>query len=125
LPASQKGRKSVRALEVERSALLMIGLAMRAGRLVLGTTAVREAAKHGKLSGAVIATDATDNARARVLPLLSACNVQVVKCGSVRQLGQAVGKERLAIIGVTDAGFADRLMAGLPAEDRSDRSENC
>ena len=103
----------------------MVGLAMRAGRLVLGTTAVRQAAKQGKLSGALIATDATANARARLLPLLAACEVQVVKCGTVRQLGQAVGRERLAIIGVTDAGFAGRLMAGLAVEDRVDRSENC
>ena len=103
----------------------MVGLAMRAGRLVLGTTAVREAARHGKLSGALIATDASADARARLLPLLTALHVRVVKCGTLRQLGQAAGRERLAIIGVTDAGFARRLMAELPDEDRLDRSENC
>ena len=103
----------------------MVGLAMRAGRLVLGTTAVREAAKHGKLSGALIATDATANARNRILPLLLACDIPVVSCGTIRQLGQAVGKERLAIVGISDAGFARQLMAELPVEVRSERRENC
>lgn len=103
----------------------MVGLAMRAGRLVLGTTAVRQAAKHGKLSGALIATDATANARNRTLPLLFACDVPVVSCGTIRQLGQAVGKERLAIIGISDAGFARQLMAELPVEVRSERRDNC
>ena len=103
----------------------MVGLAMRAGRLVLGTTAVREAAKHGKLSGALIASDATANARNRLFPLLFACGVPVVSCGTSSQLGQAVGKERLVIVGISDAGFASQLMAGLPVEVRPERSENC
>ena len=103
----------------------MVGLAMRAGRLVLGTTAVREAARHGKLSGALIAIDATANARNRLLPLLFACDVPVVSCGTIRQLGKAVGKERLVIVGLSDAGFARQLMADLPVEIRPERSENC
>ena len=118
-------RKLVPALEVERSALRMVGLAMRAGRLVLGTTAVREAARHGKLSGALIATDATANARNRLLPLLDAMDVPVASCATTRKLGLAVGKERLAVVGITDVGFARRIMADLPVETWSDRSENC
>ena len=103
----------------------MVGLAMRAGRLILGTTAVREAARHGKLSGALIATDATANARNRLLPLLNAVHVPVVSCATTREIGQAVGKERLAVIGITDVGFARQIMSGLPVETWSDRSENC
>lgn len=97
---------------------------MRAGRLVLGTKSVRDAARHGKLAGALIASDATANARDRVVPLLAAHGVRVAKCGTARELGQAAGRERLAIVGITDAGFADRLMAGLPVETRLERSEN-
>ena len=97
---------------------------MRAGRLVLGTKSVREAARHGKLSAALMATDATENARDRVLPLLAAREVRVARCGTVRELGKAVGRERLAIIGITDRGFADRLMTGLSVEVWSERSEN-
>ena len=115
----------VRALEVERSALRLVGLAMRSGRLGLGTTGVREAARHGKLSGALIATDATANARNRLLPLLSAFDVPVVSCATTRELGRAVGKERLAILGITDVGFARQIMAELPVEIQSGRSKNC
>jgi len=96
---------------------------MRAGRLVLGTKAVRDAARRGTLSGALIAADVTVNGQGRVLPLLAASGVRAAQCGTVRQLGQAVGRERLAIVGIADEAFADRIMAGLPVLMLA-RSEN-
>ncbi len=89
---------------------------MRAGRLAVGTYAVKEAARRSELHAAVIARDATENARDRVLPLLAARGVPVAECESATRLGRAVGRPRLVVAGLKDAGFARRVLAALPPQ---------
>lgn len=103
----------------ERAALDLIGLAQRAGRLAVGTHAVKDAARVGELEAVVLARDATDNARERVLPLLRAVGVPVVLCDSAVELGRAVGRPRLVVVGLKDAGFAGRVVAALPPAPRA------
>jgi ribosomal protein L7Ae-like RNA K-turn-binding protein len=104
----------------ERAALDLVGLAQRAGRLAVGTHAVKDAARRGELEAAVLARDATDNARERVLPLLRACGVRVVLCDSAAELGRAVGRPRLVVVGLKDPGFAGRVVAALPPASRAE-----
>lgn len=104
----------------ERAALDLIGLAQRAGRLAVGTHAVKDAARVGELEAVVLARDATDNARERVLPLLRAVGVPVVLCDSAAELGRAVGRPRLVVVGLKDAGFAGRVVAALPPASRAE-----
>ena len=75
---------------------------------------MKEAARRGELSVVVLAGDATGNARDRVLPLLRACGVPVVRCESAEALGRAAGRGRLVVVGLRDAGFAGRVRAALP-----------
>lgn len=96
------------------AALDLLGLALRAGRLAVGTHAVKEAARRDELHAAVIARDATENARDRVLPLLAARGVSVAECESAARLGRAVGRNRVVVAGLKDAGFARRVLAVLP-----------
>jgi len=105
----------------ERAALSLVGLAHRAGRLAVGTHAVKDAARLGELEAVVMARDATDNARERVLPLMKACGVPVVTCDSAAALGRAVGRPRLVVVGLKDAGFAGRVLAALPPASRAKR----
>ena len=108
----------------EQAALNLLGLALRAGRLEVGTHAVKEAARRGELHGAVLAGDATDNARGRVLPLLRASGVPVVMCESAAGLGRAVGRSRLVVVGLRDAGFAGRIVGALPPASRAKSTES-
>lgn len=82
---------------------------------MVGTHGVKEAARRGELHAAVLARDATENARDRVLPLLRATGVPIATCESAGALGAAVGRGRIVVAGVTDPGFAGRVLAGLPA----------
>jgi ribosomal protein L7Ae-like RNA K-turn-binding protein len=108
----------------EQAALSLIGLALRAGRLEVGTHAVKEAARRGELHAVVLARDATENARNRVLPLLRATGVPVVTCESAAGLGRAAGRSRLVVVGVRDAGFAGRIVGALPPAPRAKSTEN-
>lgn len=89
----------------------LLGLARRAGRAAIGTRAVEEAGREGRLAAVVFATDATENARRRVCGRLSGGTVPCVELADRVRLGAAVGKGPVAVVGLTDTGFADRLLA--------------
>lgn len=89
--------------------LRLVGLTRRAGRAVLGTKAVREAARRGSLSLALVARDAGENARNRVVPIFDATGTPWLSCGSCLDLGRSVGRERAVVVGIAD----DRFAAGM------------
>jgi ribosomal protein L7Ae-like RNA K-turn-binding protein len=103
----------------EARVLGMIGLARRAGRAVIGSDAVKEAARQGHLAAVVVATDAGPNARKRVVPLLVALGVPIVECGDRGSLGRSVGRAPVATVGIRDARLATRIMAGLDIEGKN------
>jgi ribosomal protein L7Ae-like RNA K-turn-binding protein len=99
-------------------ALGLLGMATRAGALVPGTERVREAARAGTLRLAVMAADASENSRGKLLPLLAARGISHVIRYERNELGAAVGRGPLSAVGVLDAALADRLLALL--RDRAD-----
>jgi len=99
----------------EVRALETVGLARRAGRLVLGTRAVLEASATGKLRAVVLARDASPGARDRLGAALRSGGVPVLAVSSRERLAAALGREDLVVAGVTDVGFAGRLAELLPA----------
>ena len=92
--------------DVERKVLGLIGLGMRARNVVVGVERVRDAAKRGKLAFALVAPDASENSRDKVLPLLTARRVRIFEGPTAAALGAAVGKESAAAIGITNAALA-------------------
>jgi ribosomal protein L7Ae-like RNA K-turn-binding protein len=93
----------------DREALSLVGLARRSGRAIVGTGAVREAARGGSLRLALVARDAGENARNRVLPLFDATGTPWMECGRNGSLAQAVGRERAVVVGISDPRLAARI----------------
>lgn len=91
-------------------ALGLLGMATRAGAVVPGTERVREAARAGTLRLAVVASDASDNSRGKLLPLLIARGISHVIRFERNELGAAVGRGPLSAVGVVDAALAARLL---------------
>jgi ribosomal protein L7Ae-like RNA K-turn-binding protein len=106
------GRQTVGAAGRDR-ALSMLGMATRAGAVVPGTDRVREAARAGTLRLAVMAADASENSRGKLLPLLEARGLSHVIRYERSELGAAVGRGPLSAVGVTDGALAARLLALL------------
>jgi ribosomal protein L7Ae-like RNA K-turn-binding protein len=92
--------------EVAFRVLRLAGLGVRSRGAVVGVEQVREAAKKGKLALAIIATDASQNSLAKVVPLLEARGVDVVRVPSASGLGEAVGREQTAAVGIVDRQLA-------------------
>ena len=104
----------------EERLLRLVGLGVRSRGAVVGVEQVREAAKKGKLTLAVVATDASQHSAAKVVPLLEARGIEILRVSSAVELGRAVGREQTAAVGIVDRQLA-RGMRGLmvSAPDRS------
>jgi ribosomal protein L7Ae-like RNA K-turn-binding protein len=90
-------------------ALSLLGLARRSGRAIVGTKAVREAAKSGALHLALVARDAGENARNRVVPVFEATDTAWSECGTAGALARSVGRERAVVVGIADRRLAARI----------------
>lgn len=99
--------------DARERALNLLGIALRGGRLEVGTVSVKEGARRGTIAVAVLAADAGENARDRVVPQLEAAGVPVAEAADRRALGAALGRERVVVVGVTDRGLAREVLETL------------
>jgi ribosomal protein L7Ae-like RNA K-turn-binding protein len=83
--------------------------------VVIGVEQVRGAAQRDRLALAVIASDVSQHSRDKVVPLLKAKGIECVEGPTGDELGQCVGKEITAVIGVVDTALANGIRAAIAA----------
>ena len=105
-----KPSPELNANQVERI-LRLVGLGVRGRGAVVGVERVREAAKSGKLTLALIAVDASQNALDKVLPLLTARRISFIEVPSAAELGAVAGRDQVAAVGVVDPQLANGIVA--------------
>ncbi|WP_419941843.1 L7Ae/L30e/S12e/Gadd45 family ribosomal protein [Candidatus Palauibacter sp.] len=98
----------------------LLGIAMRAGRVALGTRAVDGAARRGRLALLVVASDASRHALGRLPPEARAASRVTV--ASREALGRALGRNDVAVAGVTDVALAARILEAECAPAGGDHS---
>lgn len=96
--------------------LNMLGLCMRAGKLVRGEDACKQAIRAGKAHLAVIDADASVNAKKS---LGDSCETYHVPLLEAAGLGGAIGRGSHKAAVVTDQGFAKALMTKYTNDDQS------
>ena len=97
--------------EVARRVLRLVGLGVRSRGAVVGVERVREAVRKGQVVLAVVASDASQHSLSKVVPLLEARRVRIVRAPSASDLGQAVGREQTAAVGIVDRELARGIRA--------------
>lgn len=95
----------------------LLGLAARARALVWGTERVREAVRGGEVRLAIVAMDASENTKDKLVPLLEASGVPWSARSDRDTLGRAIGKAPVSAIGVTGRELAARIGAVMEAAD--------
>jgi ribosomal protein L7Ae-like RNA K-turn-binding protein len=95
-----------------------LGLAMRAGKVVHGDSAVLDAIRSQEAKLVLLAVDASDNTRKKFADKCSHYHIPLVECGTRSEIGAAIGKEARVVVAITDSGFVKLLndSPGKPAE---------
>ncbi len=87
----------------------MLGLAMRARKVISGTESVVKALRAGTLHLVVLATDASENTKKKVRDKSSTYGVEVLETLTSDEISTAIGKRDIKAIGLTDKGFGQTL----------------
>jgi ribosomal protein L7Ae-like RNA K-turn-binding protein len=89
--------------------LSFLGLAHRAGAVERGTEAARQALRNGEAFLVLIARDASEKQKEKVLKPLRGKGVPYLEIADREALGMAVGRGPLTALAVTDASFASEM----------------
>lgn len=86
--------------------LALLGLAQRAGALVVGTAGVREALQRGRVQLVVVAADRSRRTEEKVVRLAHGRGVRVAVGPTAIELGRQLGRETVQAVGVTHPQLA-------------------
>lgn len=87
----------------KKSLLFRIGLGRRAGKLIVGTEMVCDGVRDGKVLLILMASDASDNSKKRILGCADYYNAEIETIDiTTEELGAAIGKTAVACVGITD-----------------------
>jgi ribosomal protein L7Ae-like RNA K-turn-binding protein len=96
---------------MREGALGLLGLAARARTLLVGTAAVREGVRQGRVLVVVLAADRSARTQDKVERLARAKAVPVVEGPRAADLGRRIGHGAVQTVGVTDRSLADGFLA--------------
>ena len=100
-------------------ALNYMALGRKAGRIELGEEPVGGAARAGKACLVAVASDAGDHTWRRAKSFVAGTNQVAVKVPFTKdQMGQAIGRESLAIAAFTDPAMALAIVKALPEQEK-------
>ncbi|RVU71572.1 MULTISPECIES: ribosomal L7Ae/L30e/S12e/Gadd45 family protein [Lactobacillus] len=99
-------------MQNKQKALNLLGLAMRAGKVIAGTETVIMGLAKQKVKVVIIASDLHENSLEKVNRAVRKANVQLVDLFTADELAHAIGKKR-KVIGITDQGFAKALAKNI------------
>jgi len=91
----------------------MIGLGQRAGKLVSGDIAVKNALAGGRVSLLVIAKDAAERTLKELTRMAGSGNIPTIIYGSKEGLGRMIGKSHRSAVAFTDEQMARGILRTL------------
>ena len=91
----------------------MIGMAMKAGKLVSGEFATEKAVKSGKAALVIVSGAASENTKKKFRNMCDYYKVPIYFFGEKEELGHAIGKEFRASLAVLDTGLAKAIEKNL------------
>ncbi len=89
-----------------RKVLGLLGLGVRGRLVVVGAERVRLEATKGTVCLAIVALDVSRHSLEKVSPILRARRVDVIGWPSAAELGDAVGRDTTAAVGIVDQALA-------------------
>ena len=91
----------------------LLGLAMKAGRIMSGEFATDKSVKEGSAFLVLVSEDESDNTKKKFSNTCEFYEVPRYFFGTKDELGHAIGKEMRSSLAITDEGFAKSLIKHL------------
>ncbi|MCS1351278.1 YlxQ family RNA-binding protein [Mechercharimyces sp. CAU 1602] len=88
----------------------LLGLAMRAGKVVSGEENVIRAIRAGRAHLVCLSADASANTGKKLQDKSSYYEIPLITFPSRDELGEAIGKPSRVVVAITDPGFARALL---------------
>lgn len=88
----------------------MMGLCMKAGKLLCGSDVCAENIKKKKAFLIIIADDAAVNTKEKFENMATDYKINIVFYGTKNELSNAVGKADKAVFAIIDKGFAEKIL---------------
>ena len=101
---------------ISAGSLGLLGLGLRAGQVVVGTTGVRAGLQRGDVRLVVVAQDRSPRTDEKVSRLAQARGIPLVEGPPADELGRRLGRDAVQAVGIKDA----RLAAGIREHDAQD-----
>lgn len=98
--------------------LSMVGMAMKAGKVVSGEFSTEKAVKSGKAFLVIVSEAASENTKKMFRNMCTYYEVPMYTYGSKEDLGHSMGKEFRASLAVTEEGFAKSIEKRLKEAKR-------
>ena len=94
----------------------LIGLGLRARTVVVGVQQARVAAQKHKVVMAIVADDASENSRAKIVPMLRAKRIELLGGVTSAGLGSVVGRDATTVVAVLDAALARGMREAMASK---------
>jgi ribosomal protein L7Ae-like RNA K-turn-binding protein len=101
---------------ISAGSLGLLGLGLRAGQVVVGTSGVREGLQRGDVKLVVVAQDRSTRTEEKVSRLAQARGVPLLEGPTADELGRRLGRDSVQAVGIKDA----KLAAGIRENDAQD-----
>ncbi len=91
------------------SFLKFLGLTRKSGNVIAGGNLTEVALRKGKLSLVILAEDASEGTKKKFRAMAETHGVELLEISSVDDLGQAIGKGPISVIGIADRRMSRKL----------------
>ena len=97
-------------MENNKHVFFALGLGQKAGKVLSGDFAVTEALKKRKVRLLLVATDAKERTKEKLVYLCSENNVRMMEMATKQELGQALGKADRNAVAIVDENFVKMIL---------------
>ena len=102
---------------MQNNGLGLLGLCKKAGRMVSGDYACRDALSKGKTYVILLASDASEHLKRSYKGLCRDYGIPCLQYVTKAEIGRACGRETAAVISINDEGFSKQFVRLLTEVD--------
>ena len=91
----------------------LIGLAMRAGKVVFGTESTLQEIEKRKVKLIIVANDSAERTKMKFKNVCNERNIPILEYLTIEELSKCIGKDNKAVIGIKESNFSNEIIKNI------------